>query len=208
MVAALGKGVVPTGRCFVVTPERFVQIFGAQDVTNGGGFRRIAWCEQEDITNWAYADTTTQAGFIDIEPASPIVTAISTRTGTLLWTAPRRRSGSRYLGLPYIYNYEELADSCTPWSPQSATTTSSLTVWVSSQGAFSYDGTSILPVRCMVRPWVDDDIDLINVREQSFSTHVSDFNEVWWFYPQNGQPYNTRLHKSIITRKARGLRAG
>ena len=57
---------------------------------------------------------------------------------------------------------------------------------------FSFDGTSIAPVACMVRPWVDDDIDLLNVREQACVVHVGNFNEVWWFFPQNGQPYNTR----------------
>ena len=51
--------------------------------SDGGSFRRFAWCEQEDFTNWSYGDLTTQAGFIDIEPASPIITAIATRTGTL-----------------------------------------------------------------------------------------------------------------------------
>ena len=191
VVAASGKGVVPTGRCFVVTGERFVQIFGAYDAVNGGGFRRFAWCEQEDYTNWLYTDPTTQAGFIDIEPSSPIVTAVSTRNGTLFWTA-KKAYVSRYLGLPYVYNYVELADACTPWSPQSVTTTSSMAVWVSQQGAFSYDGTSILPVTCRVRAWVDDDIDLLNVREQSFATHVANYNEVWWFFPQSGQSTNTR----------------
>ena len=65
-------------------------------------------------------------------------------------------------------------------------------VWMSKQGAFSFDGTSILPVNCLVRPWVDDDIDLLQVREQACLVHVGDFNEVWWFFPQNGQTKNTR----------------
>ena len=182
---------VPTGRCFVVTPERFVQVFGAVDAVNGGGPRRFAWCEQEDFTNWSYSDLTTQAGFIDIEPASPIITAISTRNGTLFWTA-KKTYRSRYLGAPYIYNYDELGDATTPWSPQSAVTTSSMVLWFSQQGPYSYDGTSVLPVQCMVRAWIDDDIDILNVREQACAVHVANFNEFWWFFPQNGQVGNTR----------------
>ena len=191
VVAASGKGEVPQGRSFVVTPERFVQIFGASDSINGGGFRRFAWCEQEDYTNWAYEDLTTQAGFIDIEPSSPIVTAISTRSGTLFWTG-KKCYRSRYLGTPYVYNYEELGDNCTPWSPQSTVTTSSMVLWFSQQGPYSYDGTSILPVQCMVRAWIDDDIDLLQVRQESCAVHVENFNEFWWFYPQNGMTGNTR----------------
>lgn len=191
---------VPLGRCFVVTPERFVQIFGAYndgtDGTNiGGSYRRFSWCEQEDYTNWNYSDITTQAGFIDIEPASPILCAISTRTGTLFFTG-KKAYASRYLGTPYVYNYTELGDASTPWSPQSMVTTSSMVLWMSQQGPFSYDGTSILPVQCAVWSWVNDDIDLLQVREQACAVHVAPFNEFWWFFPQGPQSnpagYNTR----------------
>ena len=85
---------------------------------------------------------------------------------------------------PYVYNYDELGSNCTPWSPQSMATTSSMVLWLSQQGPYSYDGTSILPVQCMVRAWIDDDIDLLNVREQACAVHVANFNEFWWFFPQ------------------------
>jgi hypothetical protein len=99
---------------------------------------------------------------------------------------------TRYSGLPYIYNYVELADESTPWSPASITTTSSYMVWMSASGAFSFDGTTVMPVACLIRPWITDDHDAANVREQAFMVHVGDFSEVWWFFPQNGQLYNTR----------------
>jgi hypothetical protein len=189
--AASGRGPVPNGRCFVVTPERFILVFGAHDATNGGGFRRFAWCDQENPGAWDYSNVTSQAGFLDIEPASPIITAISTRTGTLFWTA-KKAYVSQFLGIPYVFNYVELAANCTPWSPQSMATTSSIALWMSEQGLFSYDGTSIQAQACKVRPWVDDDIDIVNVRQQACAVHVENFNEFWWFFPQDGQPYNTR----------------
>jgi hypothetical protein len=192
------NSVVPNGRCFVVTPERFVQIFGSYNdgtLNDGGSFRRFAWCEQEDYTNWNYEDTTTQAGFIDIEPSSPIITACATRNGTIFWTG-KKVYVSRFLGTPFIYNFTELGDSCTPWSPQSVVTTSSMVLWFSQQGPYSFDGTSVLPIQCMVRAWVDDDIDLLNVREQACAVHVANFNEFWWFFPQgpqiNPSGFNTR----------------
>ena len=192
--AASGRGPVPKGRCFVVTNERFIMIFGAtQDGTVGGGSpRRFAWCDQENPGAWDYSSVTSQAGFLDIEPASPIITAITTRNGVLFWTA-KKAYVSQFLGIPYVYNYVEIGSNCTPWSPQSMTGTASLTLWMSQQGMFSYDGTSIAAVKCAVRPWVDDDIDILNVREQACMAHVGNFNEVWWFFPQNGQPYNTRV---------------
>jgi hypothetical protein len=188
-----GRGPVPHGRCFVVTQERFIMIFGStQDGTTGGGSsRRFAWCDQENPGAWDYASVTSQAGFLDIEPSSPIIAAIETRVGILMWTA-KKAYVSQFLGIPYVYNYVELADNCTPWSPQSVTTTSALTLWMSEQGVFSFDGTSVMPVACRVRPWIDDDIDPVQVRELSFAAHLSEFSEWWWFFPQLNSPYNSR----------------
>ena len=191
--AASGRGPVPHGRCFVVTQERFIMICGSvQDGTAGGGsFRRFAWCDQENPGAWDYSNVTSQAGFLDIEPASPIICAIETRSGVLIWTA-KKTYVSQFLGIPYVYNYVELSDACTPWSPQSMATTSSLTLWFAEQGLFSYDGTSVAPVACPVRPWVDDDIDPVAVRQLSFACHLGEFNEFWWFFPTLNSAFNTR----------------
>ena len=191
--AASGRGPVPHGRCFVVTQERFIMIFGSvQDGTAGGGsVRRFAWCDQENPGAWDYSNVTSQAGFLDIEPASPIICAIETRSGVLIWTA-KKTYVSQFLGIPYVYNYGELSDACTPWSPQSMATTSSLTLWFAEQGLFSFDGTSVAPVACPVRPWVDDDIDPVAVRQLSFSAHLGEFNEWWWFFPTLNSAFNTR----------------
>jgi hypothetical protein len=187
-------GMSPRGRSFVVTEQRFVMIFGmTQDGTSGGGSaRRFGWCDQENLGNWNFSSVTTQAGFLDIEPASPIVTALAGKFGVLMWTA-KKCYLVQFLGLPYVYNYVEQADDCTPWSPASMTTTSAYALWQSEQGTFSFDGSSVLPVACLVRPWINDDVDEANVREQACAVHIATFNEFWWFYPQSGQPYNTRV---------------
>ena len=192
-VADSGRGQVPLGRGFVVTNERYVMIFatGSDGTVEGGKQNRFAWCDQENPGAWDYASVTSQAGYLDIEPASPIICASATRNGIILFTA-KKAYNSVYLGMPYIYNYTELGNNCTPWSPQSIANTSSMIVWMSKQGMFSYDGTSILPMNCLVRPWVDKDIDTLQVREQACMVHVGDFNEVWWFFPQNGLTKNSR----------------
>jgi hypothetical protein len=183
----------PHGRLFQVTQERFVMMFGQNrdGTTDGGSARRFGWCDQENLTAWNFQNVTSQAGFLDIEPASPIVTAIAGRFGVLFFTA-QKAYVSRYGGLPYVYNYVELADECTPWSPASITTTSSYILWMAEQGMFSFDGMTIMPVACLVRPWVVNDVDPVNVREQACAVHISQFSEFWWFFPQNGKPYNTR----------------
>ena len=142
---------------------------------------------------WDFSNVTSQAGFLDIEPASPIVAAQATRNGTLFWTAHKAYL-SAFLGIPYVYNYVELGNNCTPWSPREHHRSSSLAIWMSQQGMFSFDGTSIVPIACKVRPWVDDDIDLVNVREQACAVHVGNFNEFWWFFPQTRPALQHPLH--------------
>jgi hypothetical protein len=192
-----GRGQVPSGRSFVITQERFLMVFGSYDNTYGGGPRRFAWCDQENPGAWDYENITSQAGYLDIEPASPIIAAVAGPLGVLMWTATRTYINA-FLGLPYIYNYTEIAKNCTPWSPQSVVPTTSLTLWMSEQGMFSYNGAWVQPVPCKVRPWVDNDIDILNVREQACAVHVSPFSEFWWFFPQgvatnaSGQGWNTR----------------
>jgi hypothetical protein len=188
-----GTGFAPNGRLFVVTPERFVMIFSTRGdgTTAGGSIRRFAWCDQENFNAWDFSNVTSQAGFLDIEPASPIIAAINTPQGTLFWTATTAYL-SQFLGEPYIYNYVKQASGCTPWSPQSIASATAMTLWMSQQGMFMWNGSYIQPMPCAVRTWVDDDIDPINVREQACAVNNANFNEFWWFYPQNGSLYNTR----------------
>jgi hypothetical protein len=188
-----GTGFAPGGRLFVVTPERFVIIFATtgDGTTAGGSMRRFAWCDQENFNSWDFSDVTSQAGYLDIEPASPIIAAKNTPQGTLFWTGTTAYIIA-FLGEPYIYNYTKMAVGCTPWSPQSIASATAMTFWMSQQGMFSWNGAWIQPVPCAVRPWVDDDIDQFNVREQACAVNNANFNEFWWFFPQDGQLYNTR----------------
>jgi hypothetical protein len=108
----------PTGnRCFVVTPERHVMLFGVD-----GDVGRYEWCDEEDDTNWT-PSTTSKAGGYNIEPYSPIVSAKSTPYGVVIFT---NRGGyvSQYIGLPYIYsNAAQFSDCPPPYSPASLVNT-------------------------------------------------------------------------------------
>ena len=182
----------PPARCFVVTPARFVMLFGALTADGYGSARRFCWSDQGDPTNWNFASVVSQAGFLDVEPASPIVTAHAGRSGWVIFFTAKKAYRAQYLGLPYVYDYEPLADDCCPRSPQSIATTSSSIMWQSEQGSWTFDGTSINPVPCPIRSWILDDIDDMQSRFQAAAAHLGAFNEFWWFFPQNGQTYNTR----------------
>ena len=89
-----------------------------------------------------------------------------TRNG-VIFSPPRKPTTASSSVCPYIYNYvEPRQHGAAPIRCKSLSGTVSMTVWMSKQGLFAFDGTSITPMNCMVRPWVDDDIDLLEVREQ------------------------------------------
>ena len=106
--------------------------------------------------------------------------AQSTPLGMIIFWTGKASYISAFLGIPYVYNYTQIGNNCTPWSPQSIAQTATMVLWFSEQGLFS-NGAYIMPLPCTVRPWVDDDIDIINVRDQACAVHVANFNEFWWF---------------------------
>jgi hypothetical protein len=180
----------PSGRFFVVTNERFVMVFGLV-LAGQGNFYRFGWCGQEDYTDWNFASVSSTAGFYDLQPASPYITAMASKFGVIFFTA-KQAFMAYYSGLPYVYSYQQIANNCTPWSPASMVQSTSQGLWMSEQGLWSFDGTSILPIPCPVFPWVLDSVDLGQVRQRAFAVHLSNFNEFWWFFPEVGNNFNTK----------------
>ena len=114
-----GRGPVPQGRCFVVTNERYIMIFGTSGdgtVEEGKPNRFNDGATRKTLGRGMIPASPRWRGFLDIEPASPIICAYTTRNGVLLFTA-KKAYNSQYLGMPYIYNYVEIGSNCTPWSP-------------------------------------------------------------------------------------------
>ena len=60
------------------------------------------------------------------------------------------------------------------------------------QGAWAFDGSQVVPVQCLVRDWINDSVDPIAVRQQACGVHLGEYSEFWWFFPENGQKFNTR----------------
>lgn len=178
----------PTGnRSFVVTKQRHVMVFDAGGVTG-----RFAWCSQEDINDWSYADVTKTAGFYDIQPLSPIVTAWRAGDEVCFWTADSTMYVVRYLGVPYVYNYNAIASGVTPVSPQSVARVSNGIIWASSGGFWKYDQSVIDSIPCPVWSWITDDSDAARARFTSAMVPIPTKGEVWWFFPSADATQNDR----------------
>jgi len=177
----------PIGRTFVVTPERHVIMFGVD-----GDPRKFAWCDEEDLEDWNYSDLTSKAGYFNVEPASPIVSACKSLGGVLFHTA-RRAYMINPIGLPYIYNYEDKGASSTPISAASIVMAGDNTIWVADNGFWQFNGAAIAPLDCPVWDWVKRQINPTYSRYESTMVDIVGRSELWWFFVSTESRYNDRV---------------
>lgn len=187
----LDTGVLPTpitnapvgNRGLVVTPERFLVLFGA-----GGDPRAIQWCTQEDYTVWTPSATNT-AGSLRVQTDGYLKAARRVRGGTLLWTDVDVHLMS-YLGSPLVYGLDRVGTACGIISAGAVSVVNQGAVWMGQSGFFMYNG-ALQPLPCEVQDYVFSDLN----RDQSskiVSGSNSAFNEVWWFYPSSTSNENDR----------------
>lgn len=165
-------------RTFVVTPERHVIIFGSGNVPN-----QFSWCDQENITVWG-AGVTNTAGSYLIEPFSPILAAQVIKNGVVFFTATAAYL-SRYIGVPFIYDYELISETSAPITTASLSEYGGVAYWLADDGFWSSDGISISSVDCDILEWYKLLADPLYSRYRTAATNLGSQTEIWWFFPDN-----------------------
>lgn len=159
--------------------SRFVIAFGVNDY--GSAVQNpmlIRWSDQENYTSWTPA-ITNQAGSYTLSHGSSIVTAMQARQEILIFTDAAVYS-MQYLGPPYVWGFQLLADNISIAGPNAVATASNITYWMGADKFYMYSGrVETLP--CSLRSYVFDDIN-ITQSYQFFASTNEGYNEVWWFY--------------------------
>lgn len=154
----------------------------------------IAWCDSEDYTNWT-PDITNTAGDKRIDQGSEIITGVQSRGGIVIFTD----TGAHILqavGAPNIYETRKLGGAISIASPSAAVDVSGVLYAMAKTNFYVYDGTlRVLP--CDVWTKIYDREKSAEALNQNqtvsvFCSHVKNFNEVWWFYPSQGEVTNDR----------------
>jgi len=173
-------------RSFIITPERHIMLFGSNS------FDRFAWCDEEDDTNWAFADILSRAGYYEVQPKSPIIAHQLSEFGIIMFT-PAMSYHIQHVGLPYIYSYRPIGKIPVPLSPASICDTPDGVIWPSVEGWWMFNGTSPSIVECDVWDFISEHIDIPSARFDAACVHYSAKGEVWWFWPDNTEiGHNTR----------------
>jgi len=159
--------------------SRFVIGFGVNDY--GSAVQNpmlIRWSDQEDYTQWTPA-ITNQAGSYQLSHGSQIVTAMQARQEILVWTDSAIYS-MQYLGAPFVWGFQLLADNLSIASQNAAATANNITYWMGVDKFYMYSGrVETLP--CTLRSYVYNDINMSQA-SQFFAGTNEGFNEVWWYY--------------------------
>lgn len=168
--------------CFVTT-ERIMVALGAD-----GDARRVAWSDQEDNTTWTAAANNT-AGDLQVATAGVIVTAVQSRSGSLIFTDVDVHQMT-YIGSPFYYGIERVGDKCGIISVNAKVATDTFVVWMGKNGFFVYDGY-VKPVPCDVQDFVYSGYN-VSQASKIYAGHNGQWGEVWWFYPSLESTENDR----------------
>ena len=163
----------------VVTPERFIFALGANGVA-----RSVAWPSQESTTDWTPTDANT-AGDFPLQTAGSLVSGRASRRETLLWTNIDLHSAS-FIGGELVYGFVRIGDNCGLMGPQAVAMANGMAFWMSPKRRFfRYDG-AVTPLECELFDFLDGDMDMDEANKVQ-AVAITEFNEVWWFYPSVSQ---------------------
>jgi hypothetical protein len=182
LVSSLGGASgVPLYQNYLLVSDtsRFVLVFGTNEL--GDTIldpMLIRWSDQEDVAEWT-PSITNQAGSVRLSHGSKIVTALQSRQEIVVWTDSSLYS-LQYLGPPYVWSSQLLADSISIVGPNAATIASGVTYWMGIDKFYKYDGR-VATLRCDLREFIFSDINSAQY-EQVFAAPNEGFNEIWFFY--------------------------
>ena len=176
----------PSVANFVLVSDasRFTFAFGCNDptgvyATTAQDPMQIRWSDQNTLVTWTPA-ITNQAGGIRLSHGSVIVTAMQTRQEILVWTDAAIYS-FQYLGAPYVWGNQILADNISVISPNAVATVNNVTYWMGADKFYMYSGrVETLP--CALRQYIYDNINTTEAFQVCSGTNEG-YNEIWWFYP-------------------------
>ena len=176
-----GASDVPLFQNYLLVSDisRFVLVFGTNDIGVGTlDPMLIRWSDQEDAVQWT-PSITNQAGSVRLSHGSRIVTAMQSRQEIIVWTDSSLYS-LQYLGPPYVWSTQLLADGMSIVGPNAAAIASGVTYWMGVDKFYKYDGR-MQTLRCDLLQYIFSDINQAQY-EQVFASTNEGFNEVWWFY--------------------------
>ena len=169
--------------------DRHVIVLGADPLNSGGTARTgaidpmfIAWCDQENVTEWEPKAINT-AGSARLSAGSNIIGGLRARQDILVWTDTSLYS-MKFIGQPFIFSTNLVNEGVGSIGPKAMVNSPVGVFWMDKKGIYNYTG-QVKPVPCDVHDYVFGDMN----EGQAYKVHGflnKRFNEVGWYYPSSG----------------------
>ena len=187
----VGAADVPTiaKQIMVSSQDRKLIVFGCN--AYGGTDQDpllVRWSDTATPQVFTPLETNASGGF-RIPIGSTFVTALETKQEILVWTDSTIHS-MRYIGAPYQYRIDPLADTSIA-GPNAAASANDTVYWMGANGFFQYNGRTT-PLPCSVKDYVFNNMNLLQADKVVAGSNMS-YNEVWWFYPSSSSQENDRF---------------
>jgi hypothetical protein len=117
---------------------------------------------------------------------------MQSRQEILIWSDSSMYS-LQYLGPPYVWGSQLLADNVSIAGPNASAIASGVVYWMGIDKFYKYDGRTNT-LRCDLRQYIFQDIN-VSQADQIFASTNEGFNEVWWFYCSEN---STSVNKYVV----------
>ena len=180
---------------FVAMPQRQVVAWG----TTYNGVQDallIRWSDVDNYDSWILT-LTNQAGGYRIPKGSRIVQCIQGPQQGLIWT-DLGLWAMQYVGLPYVYQFNELGTGCGLIGRKAAASMGGVVYWMGQSQFYKLSGAGVESVACPIWDVIFQDLDTDNLDKIRIAPN-SRFNEISWYYPtkSNGGEINAYVKYNI-----------
>jgi len=169
-------------RAICVTQERFLFALGA-----GGDTRKVQWCDREDYDTWT-PTATNEAGDFVLNTVGEIMCGVPLRGQTLILT-DQDAHVANYVGPQLVYEFEQAGQACGVISKNACETVGTGAMWMGFGSFYTYQGGQVQELPCEVSDYVFSRMSR-RLQTHIATVQVSEFSEVWWFYPSTDAAEN------------------
>ena len=167
---------------FVAMPQRQIVAWGS--TFNGlSDPLLIRWCNVNNYDEWT-ASITNQAGSYRIPKGSRVIQCIQAAQQALIWT-DLGIWAMQYVGLPYVYQFNELGTGCGLIGRKAATSMNGVVYWMGQSQFYRLAGNGVEPIKCPIWDVVFQDLDTDNLDRIRVAAN-SRFGEMTWYFPTRG----------------------
>lgn len=181
---------------FVAMPQRQIVAWGST-FTGIQDPLLVRWCDVNNYSVWI-GQTTNQAGSYRLPRGSRIVAGIQGPQQGLIWT-DLGVWAMQYVGLPYVYSFNELGSGCGLIGRKAAAPINNVIFWMGARQFFVLTGNGVEVLPCPIWDAVYQNLDTTNTSKIRVAVN-SLFSEISWFYPSlsGGGEVDTCVKYNIV----------